>query len=97
MKHAKLAILGLFVTSVLLSGCTAPAKTTDAGKETPKTVKQEDSAQYSSVGSWIPRKVKKKEDVLGTNTQTVSAEALQKVDDRSSTLQPRDGPAPTGR
>ena len=95
MNTPKLATLALFTTAVLLSGCAAPATTATAEKEKPKAVKaetsQDDAPAYSSLGSWIPRKVKKKEDVIGTNTVTASGEALEKVNASASTRTVQEG------
>jgi hypothetical protein len=45
----------------------------------------EDAVQVNSLGSWIPRKVKKKADIIGDAAQVVDAEALNKINAQGST------------
>lgn len=72
----------LLVTAVgaiaLVTGCATDKKTADDTKKTPSAA-QEEYVTVNSMGSWIPRKVKKKDDLIGDKTGVASAEALQKV------------------
>lgn len=80
---SRLSSVVLAVTAAaLLAGCNTTAKTA-AQPEKPKAAAQaeEETVEVNSTGSWLPRKVKKKRDVIGDSTQQASAEALQKVQD----------------
>lgn len=77
--------------AVALTGCTT-TKTTSATPEKPKAAKAE-YEQVNSMGSWIPRKVKKKSDLVADGTSTVDGSALERVQEAGHTRVPRD----TGR
>jgi curli biogenesis system outer membrane secretion channel CsgG len=74
-----------------LAGCkTTPSST--ATVEKPKAAKT-DYQQVNSMGSWIPRKVKKQSDLIGDSTKVVDGSALERVQQAGHTKVPRD----TGR
>ena len=90
----KQAALGLVTTAVMLSGC-AQTKTAEAEKKDP--AKQETYTQVNSTGSWIPRKVKKKEDLIGDQTQVAAPSALDRAVAAGDSRVAKDPPATTGK
>lgn len=78
---------GLLLWAVALAGCKS-TQTTSAEK--PKAAKQE-YVQVNSMGSWIPRKVKKQADVIADGTHTVDGAALEKVQQAGHSNVPREG------
>ncbi|NBX59163.1 MAG: hypothetical protein EBT62_01660 [Opitutaceae bacterium] len=73
----------LVILALLLSGCATTPTTPE--KKAPTTAEVEESVQVNSLGSWIPRKVKKKADIIGDASQVVDAEALNKINAQGST------------
>lgn len=67
-----------FAALCLAAGC-ATDKTTAKAPPSSESNAQKETVSVNSMGSWIPRKVKKKEDVLGDTSSVASGEALQKV------------------
>lgn len=73
----------LVILALLLGGCATTPTTPE--KKAPTSAEVEESAQVNSLGSWIPRKVKKKADIIGDAAQVVDAEALNKINAQGST------------
>jgi PBP1b-binding outer membrane lipoprotein LpoB len=73
----------LVILALLLGGCATTPTTPE--KKAPTTAEVEESVQVNSLGSWIPRKVKKKADIIGDAAQVVDAEALNKINAQGST------------
>ncbi|MCX6950413.1 MAG: hypothetical protein NTX39_12225 [Opitutae bacterium] len=73
----------LVILALLLGGCATTPTTPE--KKAPTTAEVEESVQVNSLGSWIPRKVKKKADIIGDASQVVDAEALNKINAQGST------------
>jgi len=73
----------LVILALLLGGCATTPTTPE--KKAPTTAEVEASVQVNSLGSWIPRKVKKKADIIGDASQVVDAEALNKINAQGST------------
>ena len=73
----------LVIMALLLGGCATTPTTPE--KKAPTTAEVEESVQVNSLGSWIPRKVKKKADIIGDASQVVDAEALNKINAQGST------------
>lgn len=92
-----LTLLGS-VLLVALAGCNSTATTAEAAKqpagtkaEPAKETRQQDYVRVNSMGSWIPRKVKKQSDLIGDSTKTAEAGALQRVQESSLANTVRDG------
>ena len=79
---SKLSWLSI-VLALMLGGCATTS--TSPEKKAPTTAAVEDAVQVNSLGSWIPRKVKKKADIIGDAAQVVDAEALNKINAQGST------------
>ncbi|MBA4138836.1 MAG: hypothetical protein C0518_16145 [Opitutus sp.] len=77
---------GLLLCFGLTAGCNS---TKTATAEKPRAAKDE-YTQVNSMGSWIPRKVKKQADLIGDGTQTVDGSALEKVQQAGHSRVPRD-------
>ena len=73
----------LVILALLLGGCATTPTTPE--KKAPTTAEVEESVQVNSLGSWIPRKVKKKANIIGDAAQVVDAEALNKINAQGST------------
>ncbi len=79
---SKLSWLAIML-ALMLGGCATTPTTSE--KKAPTTAEVEDAVQVNSLGSWIPRKVKKKADIIGDAAQMVDAEALDKINAQGST------------
>lgn len=89
MNPARTAPIALVAITLLLSACSSPSKSAET-KDKPKAAKQETYYQVESTGSWIPRKVRKKEDLMGSAVTAVEGEAMQKAIDAGATRHPKD-------
>lgn len=69
--------------ALMLGGCATTPTTPE--KKAPTTAEVEESVQVNTLSSWIPRKVKKKADIIGDAAQVVDAEALNKINAQGST------------
>lgn len=79
------------------AGCNSTATTAEtkqapaATKAEPAKESRQEYVRVNSMGSWIPRKVKKQSDLIGDNTKTAEAGALQRVQESSLSNTVRDG------
>ena len=83
MNTPSLLKQSLVLAAFLLGGCATTPTTPD--KKATTTAEVEDTVQVNTLGSWIPRKVKKKADIIGDASQVVAAEALDKINAQGST------------
>lgn len=67
----------LVCSLLLLTACSSPTKS--AAPQQPAKAQKEEYAQAQSIGSWIPRKTKKKEDVVAIGVSAVEGQALENV------------------
>ena len=76
----------LVVPSIILlsCGCTSPTKTAESKQQPAAAQAEEPYVPVNSLGSWIPRKVKTKSDLLGDSTKTVAPEAMNAVTARGA-------------
>ncbi len=90
MNYAKLVPCTMLAAAVLLGGCSTSTKSADT--KAPAKTAQDDQAYVpvSTMGSWIPRKVKKKEDVIGTTGENVAPEAMNRVNAQGASNIPKD-------
>src|SRR5690348_3307526 len=88
MKQHKLIGLALLAASGLMGCASKPetAKTEEAKQEAKQPAKQEEEyVRQSSVGSWIPKKVKKSEAATSQADTNASQQALGNMQQRGNT------------
>lgn len=91
MNSRLLPALLAVLAAAFLAGCNTTAKTATQAEKPKAAQAEEETVEVSSTGSWLPRKVKKKRDLVGDATQQTSAEALQKVQDLGKANVAREG------
>lgn len=84
---------------LLLSACKTPAKSTGAQPDTGKgkAVQAEQYYPVQTTGTWIPRKVKKKSDIVANGVTSTEGAALEQVIDAGRARQPQDATVSTRR
>lgn len=101
MNYNEVIPAALVGSLLLLSGCSTTAKSTgaqpEAVKDQAKAVQTEQYYPVQTTGSWIPRKVKKKEDIVGNGVVAVEGAALEQAVDAGRSRQPRDASVTPGR
>jgi hypothetical protein len=75
----------LLIMSVAWAGCATPPRTSRPATAGPETI----VTQVSSPGSWIPRKVKSKQDVIGDQTMETTGELLERANATGRAFRPR--------
>jgi hypothetical protein len=88
MKQHKLIGLGLLAASVLMGCASKPetAKTEEPKQEAKQAAKpEEEYVRQSSVGSWIPKKVKKSEAVTSEAETNAAKKSLDNMQQRGAT------------
>ncbi len=91
MNHRLTFVIVALSAAAFLAGCNTTAKTAAQPEKPKAAASDEEYVQVNSTGSWLPRKVKKKRDLVGDATQQTSAEALQKVQDLGKANVAREG------
>lgn len=79
--------LTLGLSPVLFLGLYTGCQTTTASGDQPVVRKQQTT--YTGTGTWIPRKVKKKSDLIGDQTTVTSGEALERANRAGLTRVPK--------
>ena len=82
------ALIAALACCAFAGGCNFTQ--TSAQPEKQKASRDE-YVQVNSMGSWIPRKVKKKSDLIGDSTQVVESDALQRVQAAGAANVPKEG------
>jgi hypothetical protein len=85
MNRPPLLTIALVGSCAFLAGCNTPPAPAETKKA---SAKEETYVPVNSMGSWIPRKVKKKEDIIGDSGQVASGSALEKIDAHGTVLPP---------
>lgn len=80
------AVLALALTA-LVAGCNSTTTKTAESTEPKKAVAQEEYVRTTSTGSWIPKKVKKKDTPKGdAAVQEVNPESMEKLNEAGRTM-----------
>lgn len=82
------ALLAGLVGSLLLTSCNTTQTTASKPAEAVQTTER--TKHVNSLGSWIPRKVTTKADLIGDSAQDVDAQALERIQASGLTKGPKD-------
>lgn len=87
MKQHKLTGLALLAASVLM-GCASKPETANAETAKQPVKQEEEYVRQSSVGSWIPKKVKKSEATTSQADTNAAQDALGNLQQRGNPNRP---------
>lgn len=88
MKRTLITLTGLIAAS-LFAGCASKPTTTTEAK--PKPAQQEEYVSQTSLGSWVPKKVKKSEAKTSEQDSQDSQQAMSELQRRGSNSRPPGG------
>lgn len=88
MKRTILPLSGL-IAACLLAGCASKPATTAETKTAPKQQQQEEYVSQTSVGSWIPKKVKKSQAKTSDQESQEAQEAMRELQQRGNAQPPK--------
>ena len=89
MKRTILPLSGL-IAACLLAGCASKPATTAETKTAPKQQQQqEEYVTQTSVGSWIPKKVKKSQAKTSDQESQEAQEAMRELQQRGNAQPPK--------
>jgi uncharacterized lipoprotein YajG len=88
MKRTLITLSGL-IAAGLLAGCASKPATAAETKTPPKQQQQEEYVSQTSVGSWIPKKVKKSQAKTSDQESQDAQQAMAELQQRGNAQPPK--------